>query len=143
MGTTNYSDTFITVAPDCPVASAVVPPERATPTVVARTYELIAERPYELTSDDVIFTVHADRTGVAEEDRERARAAFFAADRACLRSSDLGKKYGWGIHSDAQSRIALYPLGSPGYEALARGEGLAGETGAITVRPAMRSARKR
>jgi len=143
MGTTNYENTFITVAPDCPVTAAVVPPERANPTVVARTHALISEHPYELTSDDVLFTVHADRNAIAEADRESARTEFFAADRACLRSSDLGKKYGWGVHSDARSRVALHALGSATYDALARGESPDGTGTAVTVRPAMRSSRAR
>jgi len=120
MGTTNYTGTFIRVADDCPAEGAEEPPAGAgAPTVAALQYRLIAEHPYELTSDDVLFEVHAIRQGIPEEARPDARAAFFAKDQACLRSSPLGKRYGWGIHHDAEGRVALVPLGSERYRALA------------------------
>lgn len=120
MGTTNYTDTFIRVADDCPVASAERPPTGGrAPTVAALQYALVAGHPYEFTSDDVLFEVHAIRGSVPDEDRAAAREAFFATSRACLRSSPLGKRYGWGIHHDAEGRIALVPLGSDEYRALA------------------------
>lgn len=120
MGTTNYTDTFIQVAEDCPVLAAEEPPVRGeAPTVAALHYGLIAERPYELTSDDVLFEVYAVRNAVPAEAREEARAAFFAKGQPCLRASPLGKRYGWGIHHDGQSRVALFPLESDWYWALA------------------------
>lgn len=119
MGSTNYSDTFIQVAEDCPVHGAEEPPAREnSPTVASLQYRLIAEHPYELTSDDVLFEVHAIRRGIPDGAKEAERAAFFAKDQPCLRSSPLGKRYGWGIHHDADSRIALVPLDSDQYQAL-------------------------
>ncbi|MGQ7296406.1 DUF6157 family protein [Quadrisphaera sp. KR29] len=118
--TTDYRATFIQVAEDCPVSAAEVPGLRAgRATVASLQYELISEHPYELTSDDVLFTVHADRQGVTEEDRPAARVEFFARAQACLRASPLGKRHGWGIHSDEDGRVALVPLGSAQYAALA------------------------
>lgn len=120
MGSTNYTNTFIQVAEDCPTSGAELPPTGGkAPTVAALQHELIAEHPYEYTSDDVLFQVHATRDGIAEEDRPAERAAFLAKDQACLRSSPLGKRYGWGIHHDAESRVALVPLGSDRYLELA------------------------
>lgn len=121
MGTTNYTDTFIRVAEDCPVPLAEEPPapEGKPPSIAALQYALIAEHPYELTSDDALFEVHAIRRGIPEDRRESERAAFFAKSQACLRASPLGKRWGWGVHHDSESRIALVPLGSPEYEALA------------------------
>ncbi|WP_298711512.1 DUF6157 family protein [Micrococcus sp. 2A] len=40
------------------------------------------------------------------------REAFFAKSQACLRASPLGKRHGWGLHHDAEGRVALVPLGS-------------------------------
>ncbi|MCL2423571.1 MAG: DUF6157 family protein [Micrococcales bacterium] len=117
MGTTNYTSAFIQVADDCPVTSAQEPP--AGSSVAALQFALIADHPYELTSDDVLFEVHATRNNVAEDDRAEARTAFFARSQACLRASALAKRYGWGIHHDEQSRVALVPLGSDRYDALA------------------------
>ncbi|WP_454296773.1 DUF6157 family protein [Salana multivorans] len=119
MGSTNYTNTFIQVAEDCPASGAELPPTGGrAPTVATLQHELIAEHPYEYTSDDVLFQVYADRHDIAEEDRPAERAAFFAKGQACLRSSPLGKRYGWGIHHDAESRVALVPLGSDQYQEL-------------------------
>ena len=120
MGSTNYTGTFIQVADDCPVEAAEQPPVGGeAPTVAALQYALVSEHPYALTSDDVLFEVHATRQSIPVEARPQARAAFFAKDQACLRSSPLGRRYGWGIHHDAESRVALVPLGSAEYQALA------------------------
>lgn len=117
---TNYRSTFIQVAEDCPVSAAEVPqPRGGEPTVAGLQHELITEHPHELTSDDVLFAVHAQRSGLPDSDRESARAAFFAEARACLRASPLGKRHGWGIHSDEAGRVCLVPLGSAEYAALA------------------------
>ncbi len=135
MHTTNYSDTFITIAEDSTATMGVAPPEKPeNPSVTSRTWRLIAERPYENTSDDVIFTVWADRQDIPEGDRAAARKEFFSKGRPCLRASDLGKKYGWGIHHDPQGRVALYGRETEEYRALA-------SAGELTVVKAMRSSR--
>ena len=107
------------------------------PTVAALTYELINGHPYELTSGDVIFTVMALRRGIPVADRAAARAEFYATPRACLRSSDLGKRYGWGIHADADGRLALYGVESHDYGRLLDGRDPFGDCVAVTR--AMRS----
>lgn len=117
--TTNYFDTFIEVADDSPAEAAVEPPARDEPTIAALHYELIASAPYALTSDDVVFETYARRAGVAADEHERARAEFFSRGQPCLRSSPLTKRYGWGVHSDAEGRVALYPLESDDYRRLA------------------------
>lgn len=137
---TNYVSTFIQVAEDCPVPSATPPPERAAPSVAELTFRMISEAPFRHTSDDVVFGVWAERRGVAEADRAEARRAFFAKGQPCLRSSDLGKRYGWGVRSDGEGRVALVPLGSPEYEELAAGTAPDGSP--VTVTRAMRSSRR-
>ena len=106
VGTTNYVETFIRVAEDCPATIGTMPPSGAWPTVARLQYDLLAEHPYELTSDDVLFRVHATRAGIPEEEQAQARAEFFSKSQACLRSSPLGKRYGWGLHHDADGRRA-------------------------------------
>lgn len=101
----DYVDTFIAVADDCPAACGTVPP--GAESAAARAYRLIAAAPYRHTSGDVIFAVHAERLGIPEAERAAARAAFYARSQACLRASDLGRRYGWGIHADSDGRIAL------------------------------------
>jgi hypothetical protein len=135
MHTTNYVDTFIEVADDCPADDGIEPPAKDSATVAQLHYELIAARPYALTSDEVIFETHARRAGIAEHDREVAREAFFSKGQPCLRSSPLGKRYGWGVHSDAQGRVAVYPRGSAEYARLAEDPALA-HTGAMRSRRA-------
>jgi len=119
MGSTNYTNTLILVAEDCPVVAAEKPPVSTPASVAALQFTLITEHPYELTSDDVLFAVHAARKSIPAEQRTDARLAFFAKDQACLRSSPLGKRYGWGIHHNAESRVALVPVGSDAYRDLA------------------------
>lgn len=140
MESVDYVDTFIGVAPDSAAVAPVVPePSTKGPTVASATYELIAGNPYELRSSDVIFTVWADRRSIPEEDRSKAWDEFYVKGQACLRASDLGKRYGWGIHADADGRIALVGIGTPEYEALA--SGVAPDGRPVTVKAAMRSKR--
>jgi hypothetical protein len=135
----NYVDTFITAAPDCPVSAGVVPPVRGgrVPAHVIQ-YELLAANPYGLTQEDLLWEVHVRHKGLhGEETSEEARAAFFATPRACLRSSALPKRYGWGIHFDPEGKAALYPMESAEYRRFAQG----GEPGPVVV-AAMRSRRE-
>ena len=112
--TTNYFDTFIEVAEDCPTEHAQEPPVAESPSIAALHYRLIAEQPYSRTSDDVIFETYALRAGVAVDDAAE-RALFFSVGRPCLRSSPLGKRYGWGVHHDAHGRVALVARESEEY----------------------------
>lgn len=116
--TTNYVDTFIEVAEDCPTDHATEPPVAEKPSIAATHYRLIAEQPYARTSDDVIFETYALRNGITVDDAS-AREAFFSKGQPCLRSSPLGKRYGWGLHHDAEGRVALVPRESEQYAALA------------------------
>ncbi len=136
MHSTNYEGTFIAIAEDSVAERGVAPPEKAeNPSVASRTWRMIAEHPYQYTSDDVIFTVWADRRGIAEEDRAAAREEFFSKGRACMRASDLGKKYGWGIHHDDQGRVALVGVDSDEYRSFV-------ESDDVKVLKAMRSSRR-
>jgi hypothetical protein len=136
--TTNYIDTFITVAPDCTAKAGLEPPEGASISIAHRSFRLIKNNPYVHTSDDVIFAVHAERKQIAARDRKAARALFFSKGQACLRASDLCKRYGWGVHFDAQGRVALYGVESKEYAALSKGRSPKGE---VAVKSAMRSSR--
>ncbi len=139
MSSTNYTDTFIAIAPDCAAPGGTPPRESETPTVALLTFRMIHDNPYRYTSDDVIFTVWADRRGIPEQERAAAREEFFSKGQACLRASDLGKRYGWGVHHDSESRVALYGAESAEYEAFAAGQAADGSPVAVTQ--AMRSRR--
>jgi hypothetical protein len=139
--TTNYSDTFICIAEDSMVSAGTPPPEKPeNPSIAARAFRMISEHPYRYTSDDVVFTVYANRKQIPAAEREDARAAFFSKGQPCLRASDLGKKYGWGIHADGEGRIALYGVETDAYERLASGVSDDGQP--VSVTKAMRSSRR-
>ena len=110
--TTNYTDTFIAVAPDTRAVTSSVPPVKDTPTVARIQYEMLVDAPYVHTSDDVVHASQGERRGISRED-------FFAKGQPCLRTSPLVKTYGWGLHHDAEGRVALYPVESSEYRELA------------------------
>lgn len=139
MDSVDYVNTFITIAPDSSPAEGMTPPAKDDPTVAARTLSMIAEHPYRYTSGDVIFTVWADRRAVPARERDAARAEFYSKGIACLRSSDLGKRYGWGVHADSEARVAVYAVDSPEYAAFS--SGAAPDGSPVTVTAAMRSRR--
>ncbi len=138
--TTNVVNTFIRVAEDCPARSGEEPPLRAgKPTVASLQYEMIAGAPYKYTSDDVVFATSAAGRAlgakVTKQERSLVRDEFFARGQACLRASGLGKRFGWGIHADAQGRVALHAVDSKRYQALAADPKLA-QTRAMRTRRA-------
>lgn len=116
--TTNYTDTFIAVAEDSAAAHAKVPVPKDGPTIASLHHDLLAGAPYQLTSDDVIFETYAIRAALADDEKDAAREQFFAKGQPCLRSSPLGKTYGWGTHHDSQGRVALIAVGTAEYDRL-------------------------
>jgi hypothetical protein len=116
----NYVDTFIEVADDCPAQTASVPaPKGGKKTIPVLQYDMIAHHPYQYTQEDVLFETYAEYTQIPAANRPTERHTFFAREQPCLRSSSLGKRYGWGIHSDANGKVALYARESEDYQRLA------------------------
>jgi hypothetical protein len=121
---TNYYNTLIEVAPDCPARAAEEPPRKAGAETVANLqFDLITRQPYKHTSDDVLFHVSRTRNNIKPSAVKRSRTEFFSKGQACLRSSPLAKRYGWGIHSDSNGKVALYAVESPEYKRLAKDSG--------------------
>lgn len=115
--TTNYFDTFIEIAADSPTQSGQIPVKKGeTKTVANLTFEMISKHPYQFTSDEVLFQVFADKHDLLKEEYNEARMKFFAKGQACLRASPLTKRYGWGIHSNQEGKIALYGAETTEYE---------------------------
>jgi hypothetical protein len=106
--TTNYTNTFIEVAEDCPTVKGKVPPVRAKRSIADIQYEIINQNPYKFTSDDVLFQVYAKRNNLPASEYKSARKDFFSKSRACLRASPLSKRYGWGLHFNNNSKVALF-----------------------------------
>ncbi len=116
----NYLDTFIEVADDSPANTASVPvPKGQKKTMPVLQYEMIANHPYRYTQEDILFETYADYKEIPAAERPAEREKFFAKGQPCLRASALGKLYGWGIHSDANGRVALYAVESEDYKRLA------------------------
>jgi hypothetical protein len=119
MHTTNYYNTFIEIAEDCPISLAEVPPlKKDTPSVANLQFDMIMANPYKYTSDEVLFGIYALRNNIVSN-LETERATFFAKGQACLRASPLPKRYAWGIHHDAEGKVALYPAESIEYQQFA------------------------
>ncbi len=119
MHTANYINTFIAVAEDCPVTTAQIPPLKGDNKTVANLqFDMIMDNPYKYTSDDVIFKVHAIRNSIGAAAQKAEREKFFSKGQPCLRSSPLTKRYGWGVHSNAEGKVAIYAVNSPEYKKL-------------------------
>lgn len=122
---TNYHNTFIEIADDCPVKLGEIPPQKGdTKTVAYSQFELIAHNPYRYTSDDVLFQVFAEKNKIDRNEQPAAREQFFSRGQPCLRSSPLAKRYGWGVHSNAEGKVAIYAVDSPEYKQLAKDKSL-------------------
>jgi hypothetical protein len=133
--TANYQDTFIKIADDCPATTGEIPPLKGgMKTVATIQFEMISGNPYMYTSDDVLFQVFADRNDLTKGEYKEAREQFFSKGQPCFRASPLTKRYGWGVHSDATGRIAIYGCDTPEYKKRATDKRL-------TILKAMRSSR--
>src|SRR2546428_13337745 len=108
MQTTNYHNTFIEVADDCPVTLAEAPPQRAEKTVANVHYDLLGGTPYRYTSDDVIFEAHRARNRISDDAVAAERERFFSKGQACLHSSLPVTRYGSRIHNDSERNVASY-----------------------------------
>jgi hypothetical protein len=116
----NYYDTFIQIAEDCSVMAAEIPPEKAGEKTVANIhYEIISKHPGKYTQEDVLFMTFAFRNGIVKSGMKKAREEFFSKGQPCLRTSPLGKRYGWGIHCDKDGKVALVAMGTKEYKKLA------------------------
>lgn len=130
---TNYYDTFITVAADCPAITGEVPDKLDS--IAGIEYQLLSGHPYQMTSDELLFEVHALRKGlITGKQLAEAHAAFFTRPHACLRCSPLAKRYGWGLHHDADGKVSIYAVDSPDYRRFMTDQ-------TLTIVPAMRNRR--
>ena len=135
MHSTNYFNTLIEIAEDCPATHGEIPPMNGARKSVARLqFEMLHGHPYEFTSDDVLFAVFAERKEIPEEDLAEQRMLFFAKGQPCFRASPLTKRYGWGVHSNDEGKIALLGVESEAYQNMVTNN-------AITKKKAMRSTR--
>lgn len=117
--TTNYFSTFIEVAEDCPVTQGEIPPQKGDEKTLANLqYEMISKQPYQFTSDEVLFHCFATKKEVIESEMEAERAAYFSKGQPCFRSSPLTKRYGWGVHSNTDGKVAIFGVETKEYQQL-------------------------
>jgi len=115
--TTNYQNTFIEISADCPTKFGEIPPSKNdSKTIAYMQYEIVSKNPYKFTSDDALFQVYANRKDLIKADYKEAREEFFSKGQPCFRSSPLAKRYGWGIHSNEDGKIAIYGAETPEYK---------------------------
>lgn len=133
--TTNFTDTFIEVAEDCPVSKALPPPEKEIKTLAGFQYEMIIKNPYAFSSDDIIFEWYAIKNDITEAEKQGERKKIFSKGQPCLRTSPLAKRYGFGIHHNSEGKVAVFPIDSEEYQKFIKNT-------SITKVKAMRSKRK-
>ena len=117
----NYYDTLIEVADDCPATKGQAPQARGgkkTKPVVE--YELLAKHPYTYTEEDIAFEVYAALHDIPKAGRQKEREKFLSKGHPHLRVSALAKRYGWGIHNNAEGKVALIAVESPEYKRLTK-----------------------
>ncbi|MCC6372598.1 MAG: hypothetical protein IT236_16460 [Bacteroidia bacterium] len=133
--TTNYKNTFIEIAEDCPVNTGEMPPLKGDAKTVANLqFEMVYDNPYKYTSDDILFTVHATRNNIKKSEWVAARQEFFSKGQPCFRASPLTKRYGWGVHNNENEKMAIFSCDSKEYKKFAKEKSL-------TVVKAMKSKR--
>jgi hypothetical protein len=116
----NYYNTFITVAADCPSEFGQIPKDKKDgKTKPGVEYELAAEQPYRYSQEELLYLTHIRHKGLTEE--ELPREVFYQKPQPCLRASMLPKKYGWGIHFNAEGKLALIPAESQEYQRFIEG----------------------
>ena len=52
---------------------------------------MVSENPYKFTSDDIFFTVYAERNVIPNSELEKERELFFSKGRPCFRASPLNQ----------------------------------------------------
>ena len=125
MHSTNYYNTFIEIAEDCPVNQGEMPPQKGGKKSVANLqFEMIYDRPYEYNSDEVLFGVFALRKAFTTHEMDEQRALYFSKGQPCFRASPLTKRYGWGLHSNEEGKIALYSADSKEYAAFLKDDSI-------------------
>ncbi len=114
--TTNYFNTLIQPSEDCAATAGIIP---ARPdTVAGLQYALLVDAPYTLTSDDLLVAVTALRRNIPADERGALKDELFSKGQPCLRASPLVKTHGWGVHHNAQGKIALVGRDTDAFRAL-------------------------
>jgi Family of unknown function (DUF6157) len=68
--------------------------------------------------EDIAFEVYAVLHDIPKASRPKEREKFLSKGHPHLRVSGLAKRYGWGIHNNAEGKVALIAVESPDYKRL-------------------------
>ncbi len=104
-------------------------------TVANLQFEMVYENPYKYSSDEVLFGVFAQRKAFRLDEMEEERTKYFSKGQPCFRASPLTKRYGWGVHSNEEGKVAIFGAESKEYKAFIAND-------SIKKFKAMRSKRK-
>ncbi len=117
--TTNYTNTLIEIAEDSPVSVSVIPVVKNDKKTIAHyQYEKLSKHPLKYTSDELLFEIFAERNDISPSELEEEKQKFFSKGQACLRTSPLAKKNGFGIFHNQDSKVKLIPVESEEYQQL-------------------------
>ncbi|WP_333852341.1 DUF6157 family protein [Epilithonimonas sp.] len=117
--TTNYTNTLIEIAEDSPVSASVIPVAKNDKKTIANyQYEKLSKHPLKYTSDELLFEIFAERNDISSSELEEEKQNYFSKGQACLRTSPLAKKSGFGIFHNQDSKVKLIPVESEEYQQL-------------------------
>jgi len=117
--TTNYTNTLIEIAEDSPVSESVIPVVKNEKKTIANyQYEKLTKYPLKYTSDELLFDIFAERNDISPSELEEEKQKYFSKGQACLRTSPLAKKSGFGIFHNQDSKVKLIPVESEEYQQL-------------------------
>ena len=66
--------------------------------------------------NDIHTTNYFDTFIEVAEKYEEARRELFSKGQACMRSSPLTKRYGWGVHCNHEGKIAIFGPETEAYQ---------------------------
>ncbi len=133
--TTNYFNTLIEPAEDCPVSVSEIPPRKEKLSIANLQFDLLKSKPSQLTSDDILFEIFSERNDISSSEKENARKEFFSKGQACFRASPLTKRYGWAVYYNSDGKMKLLSTDSDEFKKLKNSDD-------VTKVKAMRNAKK-
>ena len=123
--TTNYTNTLLEIAEDSPVSKAVIPVVKNEKKTIANyQFEKLSKKPLKYTSDELLFEIFAERNDISASELEQEKQNYFSKGQACLRTSPLAKKNGFGIFHNQNSKVKLIPAESEEYQQLLKDDSI-------------------
>ena len=123
--TTNYTNTLIEIAEDSPVSKAVIPVVKNEKKTIANyQFEKLSKQPLKYTSDELLFEIFAERNDISSSELEQEKQNYFSKGQACMRTSPLAKKNGFGIFHNQNSKVKLIPAESEEYQQLLKDDSI-------------------